>query len=465
MRNAIIYYLFHGLIKVAIILQLIVFTVSCKKFVAVESPIDRLDSKLVFDKDNTAIATLNGMYSDMVNSGRTALNCQTTLRLGLCADELAHYSIYQDYFNNALTATDAGPRNDFWSPVYHVIYTANACIEGANSSTLLTAATKRMVVGEAKVIRAFCHLLLTNIFGPVPLSLTTDYTETSVAGKASIEQIYQVIIQDLTDARDSLSATYPSTERIRPNKHTANALLARAYLYSGKWEQAAAAAGTVISQPVYSVATTPLDKVFLKESEETIWQLKPLRNTYEGSEIVPASVQTAPSFLISAPLLAAFETGDNRKTTWLKTYMYMGQNYTYPYKYKARGIDVNFTQTEYYIMLRLAEQYLIRAECRAKTNQLNEAIDDLNVLRQRAGLADLPYTLSQLEILQAIEQERRIELFAEWGHRWMDLKRTGRINDVLGLLKPTWSPYRQLWPIPLSEIIRNPNLLPQNEGY
>jgi len=67
----------------------------------------------------------------------------------------------------------------------------------------------------------------------------------------------------------------------------------------------------------------------------------------------------------------------------------------------------------------------------------------------------------------AIEEERLRELFTEWGHRWFDLKRTGRANDVLGLIKGiNWQETDQLFPIPASEILNNPALADhQNPGY
>jgi hypothetical protein len=74
--------------------------------------------------------------------------------------------------------------------------------------------------------------------------------------------------------------------------------------------------------------------------------------------------------------------------------------------------------------------------------------------------------------MAAIENERRHELFCEWGHRWFDLKRwpslttpgKTRADDVLGALKTTWKSSAVLYPIPLSAITNNPNLT-QNAGY
>ena len=115
-------------------------------------------------------------------------------------------------------------------------------------------------------------------------------------------------------------------------------------------------------------------------------------------------------------------------------------------------------------MLRLAEQYLIRAEAEAEKGQLANAINDINVIRNRAWLGSLPGNLGQTQVLAAIAQENRIEFFAEWGHRWFDLKRTGQANSVLAPIKPFWESTAQLFPIPYTEIQADPNLI-QNPGY
>jgi hypothetical protein len=68
-------------------------------------------------------------------------------------------------------------------------------------------------------------------------------------------------------------------------------------------------------------------------------------------------------------------------------------------------------------------------------------------------------------LLLAIEQERKVELFGEWGHRWFDLKRTNRATAVIGGQKPaTWQPTDVLYPIPENQRLANTNLT-QNLGY
>jgi hypothetical protein len=136
-------------------------------------------------------------------------------------------------------------------------------------------------------------------------------------------------------------------------------------------------------------------------------------------------------------------------------------DFYYPYKYKSR---LSSGPAEYYIVFRISEQFLIRSEVRAYLNDLPGSIADLNKIRNRAGL---PNTLAndQSSLLAAIEAERRVELFTEWGHRWFDIKRTGRADLVLANEKgANWQPTDTLYPIPFGQIQLNQNLT-QNPGY
>jgi hypothetical protein len=165
--------------------------------------------------------------------------------------------------------------------------------------------------------------------------------------------------------------------------------------------------------------------------------------------------------------LNSFEANDNRKSQWLGTTSVNGNTYFFPFKYKIGRLDAmpNGNIDQFYMVFRLAEQYLIRAEARAHLNNITNAIADLNFIRVRAGITDISNTIVQQEALEAIAHERQVELFAEWGHRWMDLKRTNKCNKVLASIKGSnWQPTDTLYPIPYSEIMSAPNLI-QNEGY
>ena len=156
----------------------------------------------------------------------------------------------------------------------------------------------------------------------------------------------------------------------------------------------------------------------------------------------------------------AFEPGDERQNKWTKAVTNGTDTRYHPFKYKQAS---GGTATEHSIVLRVAELYLIRAEARANEGNLIGAKEDLNQIRNRAGLPNTT-AATQTEILSAIAKERQIELFAEHGHRFFDLKRTNQINDVLSF-KPGWDNTDVLFPLPEAEVLLNPNLNPQNPGY
>lgn len=452
------------------LLTIIIGLSACKKFIEVDPPNNLIISDVVFKNDSTAKAAVSGIYSEMMKNGNQFCAGAQTLYAGLSADELYYYSpsvIYDEYYKNEITqATHSSVLSFlFWEPAYKYIYVSNLCIEKINSSASLSPAMKNQLTGEAKFIRAFCYFNLVNLFGGVPLITQTDYTENAVKPKASVDEVYSQIVNDLQDARNLLANNYPSTEKTRPNKLAAAALLARVYLYKKDWVNAESMASLVINSGAFSLVSN-LSNVFLKNSSEAIWQLQPVNpnvNTWEGNSILPASVPATPTFLVTNSFMSSFETNDQRKTAWVASRVFTSQTIYYPFKYKVYGSGAPLT--EYYTVLRLAEQYLIRAEARSNQNNLKLAIDDINIIRIRAGLPSLPYTLTQAQVLSAIEQERKIELMFEWGHRWFDLKRTGKADSILTIAKPgTWQPTDKLWPIPVNQINSNPTLT-QNPGY
>jgi starch-binding outer membrane protein, SusD/RagB family len=439
---------------------------SCKKFVAIPPTPTQILSYKVFEDDGTAAKAITGIYIQMISNNNLFSSGNTTFYPGLSADELYFYSndAKQEFLKNEIS-----PNNHdlisiiFWSPAYKYIYAANACIEGLAKSTSLTPSVKRGLTGEAKFIRAYCYFYLVNLFGDVPLITTTDYELNSLMPRILKANVYDQIINDLTDAQSLLEVSYVSSDRVRPNKWAAVALLARAYLYKRDWFNAITQSSMVISSGMYSLQSN-LSNVFLKGSSETIFQLQAGTNninTWEGNVFIPPSNSVTPTYLLTNTILNSFEVGDLRRTNWVQSRTFAGQTLFYPFKYKVQS---NSSVTEYYVYLRLAEQYLIRAEAKAQQNDIAGSQADLNTIRSRAGLPNTT-AADKTSLLLAVEHERQVELFAEWGHRWFDLIRTNRANIVLGALKPTtWQPTDTLWPIPSIQINLNPALT-QNKGY
>jgi hypothetical protein len=164
----------------------------------------------------------------------------------------------------------------------------------------------------------------------------------------------------------------------------------------------------------------------------------------------------------------AFEPGDLRLSNWVREVSLTGGpsavTYYFPAKYTAPAAS-----DENEITLRLAEVYLIRAEARAQLSDITGAQSDLDMVRTRAGLSNTTAT-DAAGLLDAILRERRVELFTEGASRFFDLKRTGTIDPVMTAFAPTkirvatWSHFMQLFPIPLNDLIQDPNLTP-NPGY
>jgi len=462
--------------KYFFIVSIIITVAACKKFVQVDPPIDQPTEVSLFADDNTATAAWTGIYNNMMQTFRF-LSSDITTYAGVSSDELSYFNPPANPFLTNSIPSDNSTINTMWQQAYQYIYQTNACMEGLLNNSKITERTKNQLTGEAKFVRALCYFYLVNLWGDVPLIISTDYAANATTGRTSKAQIYQQIISDLKDAQTLINDGYvksdntvytTSIEKIRPNKSAVTALLSRVHLYTGDWSNAEMQSTTIINSGMYSLPA--LNSAFLKNNTEAIWQLQPINssyNTLEGNRFIPFNVggvfMTFPAYPLTNSLMNAFESGDQRKSIWVGVDVYSGTTYYFPYKYKV--YSGNPPLNEYYTVLRLGEQYLIRAEARAQQNNLAGAISDLNVIRMRTTLADLPTSLNKTQVLAAVEQERRIELFAEWGHRWLDLKRTNRADPVLNIIKsPNWQITDILWPIPQSQININLNLT-QNPGY
>jgi starch-binding outer membrane protein, SusD/RagB family len=444
---------------------------SCKKLIEIGPPVDQLASNSVFLDTIAADAALVGMYSKVANpfpgndigSGSTMFN-------SMSADETYCYAFnfYDDFTNNSLSSqvyyVDA-----IWSKLYSDIYSANDIIEGMSKSSLPEGFKKR-TIGEAKFIRALSYFYLANEFGPVPLVLSTDVHSTTNQPRDSVSTVYNQIFLDLTDAQQGLPSTLTlyDGKRSRATSWAATALLARAYLYRGQWQQAESMATSVINNPGLFRMNNDLNTVFLANSEEGILQYtNSISQSWVASNFVPFPGSPTPKFVIKDALYADFETGDKRMSSWVGIKSYGGVDYPYPAKYKyLAGIGA----VEYMQVLRMSEQYLIRAEARMQQGNFPDAAEDIDVVRLRAGL-DRVTAADKPSLTAAIEHERRIEFFCEWGQRWLDLKRwpgttaATRADEVLSVDKgDKWQSTDALYPLPQSAINSNVNLV-QNIGY
>jgi starch-binding outer membrane protein, SusD/RagB family len=484
----------------SLLCALLLTVASCKKLVDVDPPITSYTSESVFNEVGTAIGVLNDLYSRLggesfQGNGLSAVNI--SIKAGLSADELNLWSGADQegkafYQNNLISNPVSGARGQvFWSKGYSFIYKCNAAIEGLNTTNNLPENIKIQLLGEAYFMRAFYHLYITAFYGDAAIVATTDYKVNTTVSRSSQADVYQFIVDDLKKAQELLSYKYLNgklqplsspTQRLRPTYWAATALIARTYLYAGDYASAEREASTIINESgLFSL--TPSVKINTTfnngNNQEAIWQLQPVAsdgilpwNTEEGKTFVLSAAPKGVNFnhpvYLSNFLLTAFENGDLRRLNWVGTYTDGVGTFYFPNKYKV-GTTSN-PVTEFSMALRLAEVFLIRAEARAHLGNLAGSVADLNVIRERSGLTAYGGSNSQVALLSAILHERQVELFSEWGHRWIDLRRFKAIDSVMAIVTPTkasgaaWKSHQQWYPLPFDDIDRNPQLV-QNQGY
>jgi hypothetical protein len=457
----------------------------CNKYLNdTKLPANTISAQGVYATDASTSSVIAGYYISLNAAGAPfsgSASGNMGYTLGLYTDELTNLNpgnFGDTYYKDAISISAAG----YWSNLYARIYTINSAIEGINSSTA-TLNYKNQWLGESYFVRALLYYYLVGYYGDVPLALTTDYTVNNTLSRTPQAQVYQQIISDLKQAQALLPVNYTdgsgvaTTARIRPDQAAATALLARIYLYAQDWADAETQATAVINNSAYQMSA--LSQTFLSGSQETIWALAPTSGLSvceyafynNGMPAVLPAGETPATFYdyagISSFLMNAFEPNDGRFTNWIRastvpaTATVAAQTYYFPNKYKSATGGA-----ENEVILRLSEQYLIRAEARAQQNE-STAAADINVVRARAGLPATSAT-TKATLLAAIAKERQTELFTECGQRFFDLKRTGKIDSVMNIVAPVkgtaWQSYMSLWPIPPADIIQDPHLTP-NPGY
>lgn len=470
---------FYGNRVYGIVAMLIVLGCStgCKKYLKIPLPVNSISGSDAYSSDQTTSGVLNKIYDELEGDGFLCGASGLGYNASLYVDELQAVSsasaVTKTFYGNVITGDNGGGKT--WTLVYSKMQIANTTIEAMRSSSL---PYKNQWLGEALFLRGLMYYYLVNTYGDVATPLTSDYTVNGTLPRTPKAGVYQQILADLKEAQVLLGANYvdfngnTATDRARPNKAAATALLARVYLYLGDWANAEEQAGAIIGNTTYAIETPA--NVFLVNSKETIWALLPTQGAtflvkdVLAYQIAAGSTPTASlvGVTLSPQLLGSFEPNDARYTSWVgvSTSGTPATNYYFANKYKTKNATAN---VEALSVLRLSEQYLIRAEARAQRNNLTGAVSDINVIRTRATLPGTT-AASQMDILAAILQERRIEFFTEMGHRFFDLKRTGKLDGVMSVVSPqkgsNWASYMQYWPIPTGETLLNPNLK-QTPGY
>nr|WP_199156171.1 RagB/SusD family nutrient uptake outer membrane protein [Pedobacter sp. ASV2] len=443
------------------------FLVSCEQLIETDPPNNQVSTQQVFEDPQMANAALAGLYSGLwSNSLISGGNNGMGVLLGSYADELDCY--YTGVNNGAkdIYLNQQLPSNTLiessWNNSYKYIHYANSIIYGVENSHSLKQEDRNRIKGEALLMRSLLYFYLQGIFNEIPYTTTTDYQINAQLNKLTKDEMLQKLESDLTDASNLLTDDYRSPERTYPNRKVAQIMLTKIYLLNHQWIKAEILAKEIIQSPLYQFEND-ITKVFNNNGLHILWQLKP-QNSSDGTqeaEIFYFANAAPNAYALSPNLVSAFSDADLRKSNWMTTVTDNQHIWYRPVKYKNMdGTNSN----EYSIIFRLEEVYFILAEALANQNKITEALPYLNATRLRAGLNSLPSTIQKNEFLEELFQEKRRELFTEFGSRFFDLKRQGLLNN-LATVKPNWKIYHNAWPLPQQELLLNPNLNPQNQGY
>lgn len=390
--------------------------------------------------------------------------------------------------DNALTAA-------FWNTTYNGIFRANAVLLNIDTPTNYAAGQKDQLTGEAKFMRALFYFDLVRVFGGVPKVVDKiTISEAAALPKATEEEIYALIVSDLTDAAAKLPVR-KSIATGRASKGAAAALLAKVYVYRQDWANAKTQLEKVINELDYKLVNdfASLWKLESEDNDEVIFTVKYVDGTNGQSlstsytpngGLVGIADRGAETSLPSWSLIKKYEAGDKRKAATVQEwwtspaqpnsapiyYPYVSK-YAVKHSYGASGIDIP--------VLRYADVVLLYAETLFKLGDKANALVQLNKIRERAfGDATHNYKGTEAtDFMDLILNERQLE-FAYEHERWFDLVRTGKYLSVMTQEERLYNyaaktpvvvnlapkDFMKVYPIPQAQIDLSSGLK-QNSGY
>ena len=357
-----------------------------------------------------------------------------------------------DRYNGDLIDMENQFFGPFYTGMYKSILSANNVIENSSNTN---------EVGQAKFLRALSYFKLVRAFGDVPINLssTPSVTDASVLARQPVSSVYNVIITDLEDAIGALDNSGLSTGRA--TKIAAQGMLGKVLVQMGDYGKAESHLAAVVNDAAGAGIELQADFAsifgFANDlNSEIIYATQissAVADEYGFSEFWSWSggLDTKSLEPLDDDLVAAFDAspGDLRRAVTID---------------ETLKASPKFPQTDGpehdWIELRLADAILLYAEVLNETGNTTGALDQLNKIRTRAGLADSAAS-SQGDVRQAIQDERRLELAFE-GQRWFDLVRTGTVDAEMG---ETINANYHLFPIPDSEVRASFMVITQNPGY
>jgi hypothetical protein len=389
---------------------------------------------------------------------------------------------------------------DHWYSSYKGIRRANEVIKNVPTIPNLSADLANRYVAEAKALRALFYYNLVTAFGDVPL-ITEPITleQTKVLTNSTEADVWAQIIKDLTEASAVLPATYPAADLGRVTKGFTNGLLSTVYLWTKEYDKSITSANNVTGYSLWpnygdifngtkesssesildlmNASGSPSEDIWHAENSETnrtllygpfySWSMfmAPSRafidNTFEAGDIrrrdIVLDLREGDTFDINgdgvlneSDVLPTNSPGD----AFVLKYVKKGVNLISGAEWSGGVQQVNV------IIMRYAEILLNLAEAYNESGQSASALTPLNLVRARAGLSDIT-TTNQAALRDIILHERAVEFCFE-GFRFFDLKRAGKLTEILGPLGFTTGK-NEVFPIPQTEI--DLTKIVQNPGY
>ena len=489
----------------------LLLTSSCKKFLDQEVP-GAFAEQDFYKTDQDATQAVTATYDMMQAHYNSSWGSLYMIKVLLSDESNAGGSDagdqpgYQTLDNYNFDATNDKVR-EAWRMCYFTIYRANKVINKVLPETDL----RKRLIAEAKFLRAYNYFELVSLWGDVPLVLDdippAQYTSTGRKPKADV---YAQIQKDLTEAIADLplKSAYTGADVFRVSKGAAQALLGKAYLYQQKWAEAGAQFDAVITSNQYSLAPSvgaafsgayefgpeSLFEISYTNGRSYDWgnfpwgaapesnihvQLMGPRGDYytkaPSDSLIAGWGFNLPKQKLWDAFIAAGDVNRRKQTVMSQAELVAaGGNWSNPTAYDYEG----FFQRKYgsygsqtggpiselnygtnWRQIRYADVLLMAAEAFNKASNDAKARGYLNLIRQRAGLADV--SASGTALFDAIVKERQLELAFE-GYRYVDLVRWGLADQELKELGYQQSKHSVL-PIPDFDV--NTAALPQNPNY
>jgi hypothetical protein len=481
---------------VATLAALTVAMAACndKKFLT-EQPFDFIGPSNFYHNAGDALAAINGVYADFINStgdgyyGRNFVMLiehpteMWTSRLS-ATNERSQPDVYNLPVTHAYVQT-------VWASAYDAINRANSVLDHVPDIDM-DAALKSRIIAEAKFLRALHYFNLVRMWGGVPLKLhETSGLDSLNLPRSTAQEVYAQIEKDLKDAITDLPSakTYTGSDVGRASKGAAKTLLAKVYLQragtgvgtSADWQSALDMARQVKQDGDYSLVAdykSLFDFIGGTVNERNTEVIFDIENTRApglggriGSHVAPNA--TAPylgastngSFEAESIWFHTFRTDDKRRdgtfvlswnkngtiVTWDET-----KNASQPYAsetpFPRKFLDPLMTGTgaeePNYIILRYAEVLLMIAESANEVGggPTQEAYDAVNAVRERAGIPDMTPGLSHDLFRDSVFNERRWELSLEGPNGYFDSQRNwpwakARIEESMSHAKSSTSKF------------------------